>query len=301
MSGSHRSGSDRGRGDAGEYPRHPAADPRRPPLGDRAYRGETGPHETGSGPYRSGSGGYHTGGYHTGSHRVVRDRRTGRRWAVILGTVGAGIGICVLAVVAVLTGVGASGDPDDGRAVGSAATESAPVPKGERTAVPDSCAIVAQDLVDRLAPGAQRTEADNYQGDEQQNQCVWGAYAGDAKRQLTIELRAVPGTGAQTATDAARARFTSERAADESGKALLAGQKLTDKARLTGVGDDGYVVYSVDDGQGSGEAVGNVRLGNVLITIHYSGSDDGEPLSSQNARGGAVDVAKAVIQSLGQS
>ncbi|MFI0370258.1 hypothetical protein ACH35V_20500 [Actinomadura sp. 1N219] len=319
MSGSHRGGSDRGTGEAGGYPRRPAHDPRRSPAaGGRTYRSETGPHQTGSDSYGSDSGGYRTdsggyrtssgshrsgsGGYNTGSHRVVRERRrNGRRWAVILGALGAGIGVCVLAVFAVLTGVGASDDPGDGQAVGSAATESAPMPKGERTAVPDSCTIVGQALVDRLAPNAARTEADNYQGDDQQNQCVWGAYAGDAKRQLTVELRAIPAAGAQTPTDAARAKFTSERTADESGKGLLAGQELTDKARLTDVGDDGYVVYSVDDGQGSGEAIGNVRLGNVLITIHYSGSDDGEPLSSQSARNGAVDVAKAVIQGLNRS
>ncbi|WUI00426.1 hypothetical protein OHR68_00940 [Spirillospora sp. NBC_00431] len=261
------------------------------------YRRETGPHQTGSGPYRSGSG-----GYRTGSHRVVRQRRNSGRWAIIVGGLGAVAGICVLAAFVVLAGVGGNDDGGDGgQAVGSGVTESAPMTKGERTTVPDSCTIVGQDLVDRLAPGAERTEADSYQGDDRRNQCVWGAYAGDAKRQLTIELRAVPGTGAQTPTDAARAKFGSERAADESGKALLAGQELIDKVRLTDVGDDGYVVYSVDDGQGSGEAIGNVRQGNVLITIHYSGSDDGDPLSSRSATGGAVEVAKAVVQKLDQS
>ncbi|MFI0487619.1 hypothetical protein [Actinomadura sp. 9N215] len=315
MSGSHRSGRDR---EAGEYPQYPASRP-----GSGPYRRETGPHhqtgggshgaqssgsfQTGggshggqsSGPYRSGNGSYRTG---TGSHRVVRQRRKGRRWAVVIGGLVAGIGVCVLAAFVVLSGLGGgSGGDDGGQVVGSGATESAPMTNGERSAVPDSCTIVGQALVDRLAPGAERTEADSYQGDDQQNQCVWGAYAGDAKRQLTIELRAVPGAGAQTPTDAARAKFTSERTADESGKGLLAGQELTDKIRLTDVGDDGYVVYSVDDGQGSGEAIGNVRVGNVLITIHYSGSDDGDPLSSRNATGGTVEVAKAVIQGLDQS
>ncbi|MGH3243267.1 MAG: hypothetical protein ACRDNL_23010 [Spirillospora sp.] len=271
-----------------------------------------------SGSYRSGpsgSGGYRTGSgsprSSSGSHRVVRRRSRGRRWAIIVGGLGAVAGICVLAAFVVLSGVGASDgggrsdggrkSDDGGRVVGSGATESAPMTNGERTTVPDSCTIIAQPLVDRLAPGAERTEADSYQGDDQQNQCVWGAYAGDARRQLTIELRAVPGTGAQTPTQAARGKFGSERAADESGKGLLAGQELADKVRLTDVGDDGYVVYSVDDGQGSGEAIGNVRVGNVLITIHYSGSDDGDPLSSESATGGAVEVAKAVIQKLDQS
>lgn len=267
------------------------------------YRTDSGGYQTESGGYRTGSGSYRagSGGYRTGSHRVVRERRNGRRWAVILGGLGAGIGVCVLAAFVVLTGVGASGDDDTGQVVGSGAADSTPSAKGERVAVPDSCTIVGQDLIDRLAPNSERTEADNYQGDDRQNQCVWGAYAGDSKRQLTIELRAIPASGGQSPTNAARARFTAERAADESGKALLAGQELTDKTRLDDVGDDGYVVYSVDDGQGSGEAIGNVRLGNVLITIHYSGSDDGDPLSSQAAIGGAVETAKAVLQGLDQS
>ncbi|TDB91279.1 hypothetical protein E1264_02055 [Actinomadura sp. KC216] len=297
MSGSHRGGGDRGTGGAGEDPRRPGRDPRRHPApGDRTYRTETGPHHPGT--YRPGSGG-HPRGHQPGGRRAARARRrrNGWRWAVILGSVGAGVGICLLAVFAVLTGVGSGGDPGGGRAVGSA-TESGPSPYGERTAVPDSCASVAQGLVDRLAPGAERTEADRNEGDDRQSQCVWGAYTGDARRQLIIELRAIPGTGNRTPTEAARATFTSERTADETGKAVLTGQEITDQNRLTGVGDDAYVVYSVDKGQGSGEAVSNVLLGNVLITIHYSGSDDGEPLPSQTAKGGAVDVAKAVIQGM---
>ncbi|TYK47308.1 hypothetical protein [Actinomadura decatromicini] len=248
------------------------------------------------------SGSHRSGEYRTGSHRVVRERRGGRRLAAILGVVGVGVGICVLAAYAVLSGVGASGGDDAGRVVGSGATERTPAAKGERTAVPDSCAIVGQGLVDRLAPKAERTEADNYQSDDHQNQCVWGTYAGAAKRQLTVELRAITDTGgARTPTDAARGTFASERTADESGKGLLAGQELAEKTRLSGVGDEGYVVYSVDDKQGSGEAIGNVRTGNVLITIHYSGSDRGDPLSSRAATDGAVEVAKAALRGLDQS
>ncbi|TYB48515.1 hypothetical protein [Actinomadura chibensis] len=248
------------------------------------------------------SGSHRSGEYRTGSHRVVRKRRSGHRLAAVLGVVGVGVGICALAVFVVLSGVGASGDDDTGRVVGSGATDTPPA-KGERTAVPDSCAIVPQALVDRLAPKAERTEADNYQGGDQQNQCVWGAYAGSGKRQLTVELRAITDTGGGTRspTAAARTTFAAERTADESGKGLLAGQELTDKTRLDGVGDEGYVVYSADDKQGSGEAIGNVRVGNVLVTIHYSGSDDGDPLSSRAAMDGAVEAAKAALQGLDQS
>ncbi|GAA1811205.1 hypothetical protein [Actinomadura chokoriensis] len=286
------------------------------------YRRETGPYQAGSGGYRSESGGYgtdtggyragggrrtgsggyrsDTGGYRTGSHRVARERGGGRRWGVILGGIVAGIGVCVLAVVVILGGVGASGDKDGGDIVGSGAAESSPTAKGERALVPDSCTIVGQDLIDRLAPGSERTQADNYQSNERQNQCVWGAYAGDTKRQLTVELRAIAGSADETPTSTATRTFTSERSADESGKALLPGQKLTDKIRLKDVGDDGYIVYSVDGKQGAGEAVGNVRLANVLITIHYSGSNDGDPLSSKDATDGTTEVAKAVVEALNQ-
>ncbi|CNF16374.1 Uncharacterised protein [Mycobacterium tuberculosis] len=287
------------------------------------YQRETGPYQVGSGGYRSESGGYgtdtggyrtgergrrpgsggyrsDTGGYRTGSHRVARDRDGGRRWGLILGGIAAGIGVCVLAVVVILGGVGASGDKEGGDIVGSGAAESSPTAKGERALVPDACTIVGQDLIDRLAPGSERTQADNYQSSERQNQCVWGAYAGETKRQLTVELRAIAGSSTETPTDVATKTFTTERTADESGKALLPGQKLTDKIRLKNVGDDGYIVYSVDGKQGAGEAVGNVRLTNILITIHYSGSNDGDPLSSKAATDGTTEVGKAVVQALNQ-
>ncbi|RKS76151.1 hypothetical protein BZB76_1501 [Actinomadura pelletieri DSM 43383] len=245
-----------------------------------------------------------SGSHRSGSHRAVRPRGTRGRWALVVGGVGAVIAVCVLAAFVVLAGVGTGGDDRDGadgRAVGAGPPETSTMSRSERTTVPDSCTIVGQPLVDRLAPGSERTEADSTQRDDRQNQCVWGAYTGEVRRQLTIELRAIAGSAAQTPTQAARATFASERTADESGKALLAGRKLTAKTRLTGVGDDGYVVYSVDDGQGSGEAIGNVRSGNVLVTVHYSGSDGGDPLSSRAATDGTVEAAKAVLQGLARS
>lgn len=328
-SGGHGRDSEAG----GGYPTggHDTGGRRSGRTGSGPYQRETGPYQTGtgsgeydrdSGGYRAESGGYRTdsggyrsggayrsgggtsrtgGGYRTGSHRVVRDRRDGRRWAVVLGGAAAAIAVCVLAAFVVLSGVGAGDDDDGGGQVVGSATGGSPTSKGERSAVPDSCTIVGQDVIDKLAPGSERTEADNYQSSDRQNQCVWGAYTGKNKRQLTVELRAIAAANGRTATDTASATFASERSADESGESLLAGQKLTEKKRLDDVGDDGYVVYSVDKGQGSAEAIGNVRLGNVLITIHYSGSNDGDPLSSGAATDGAVEVARAVIQGLDQS
>ncbi|QXJ23735.1 hypothetical protein AGRA3207_004930 [Actinomadura graeca] len=289
MSGSHRSGGH-----------------------DREYGPYHGRDHRGHGGYEAGSGGYRLGGYQagsgahraatghrtgTGTHRVVREPHTGRRVAITLAGVGVGAVACVLAAVAILGGSDGHGNAS-GQVVGSSAAESTPMDRTERSLVPDTCTTVGDDLAARLAPGATRNQADNYQGNDRQNQCVWGAYTGDRKRQLTVELRAIPGNGDRTATDAAGAAFASERKDDESGKALLAGQELTEKRGLDDVGDEGYAVYSVDGAQGSGEAIANVRAANVLVTVHYSGSDKGDPLAAKTAINGAVQAAKAVLQNL---
>ncbi|WP_433142000.1 hypothetical protein ACQPZ8_45145 [Actinomadura nitritigenes] len=261
--------------------------------GSGGYASESGGYASSSGGHRAGSGGYRSG---SGSHRVARERRGGRRGAILLAAGGA-VAACALAVFVILHGVGGGSEHGTGQAVGSGA-DSSPTAGGERTEVPDSCSVVGSDLINRLAPGAEQNPADNYQNNEQQNGCVWGAYAGDNKRQLTVELRAIAGTASQTPTAVAQGTISSERGADESGKSLLAGQELTEKSDLKGVGDEGYLVYSVDKGQGSGEAITNVRLANVLVTIHYSGSDGGDPLSSKDAGDGATEAAKTVLQAL---
>ncbi|HEU5027267.1 MAG TPA: hypothetical protein VFV01_20275 [Spirillospora sp.] len=295
---------DRYEADSGDY-RFGSGDHRSESAGQRSgsggYASGSGGYASGSGGYPSGSGGHRTGsgGYRTssGSHRVARERRGGRRGAILLAAGGA-VAACALAVFVILHGVGGGSEHGTGQAVGSGATDSSPTAGGERSEVPDSCSVVGGDLINRLAPGAEQNPADNYQNNEQQNGCVWGAYAGDNKRQLTVELRAVAGTASQTPTAVAQSTISSERTADESGKSLLAGQELTEKSDLQGVGDEGYLVYSVDKGQGSGEAITNVRLANVLVTIHYSGSDGGDPLSSKDAGDGATEAAKAVLQAL---
>ncbi|MDL4776228.1 hypothetical protein [Actinomadura xylanilytica] len=225
----------------------------------------------------------------------MRERRTGRRWAIILGGVAAGAGACALAAFAILSGVGASGERGSGQIMGGAA-ESSPM-SSERSLVPDACEV-ADKVAGELAPGADRNQGDNYQGNDRQSQCVWGAYTGDRKRQLNVELRAIEGTPEQSPTDAARRSFEAERKADESGKALLAGQELTDKTRLTDLGDEGYVVYSVDKGQGAGEAVANARVVNVLVTVHYAGSNGSSPLGASDAMDGAVEAVRDVAGAL---
>ncbi|MBT2210443.1 MULTISPECIES: hypothetical protein [Actinomadura] len=241
-------------------------------------------------------------GRRSGSHRAVRERRPHRRRraAIMLAGVGTGVVACAAAAFALLGG----GDGGaSGRAVGNGATESAPMTgtptiKAERSLVPDACTLVGDDLAGRLAPGAARNQADGYQADDRQNQCVWGTYTGDRKRQLTVELRAIAAAAQRTPTDAARTAFASEREDDESGKGLPAGRELTEKRGLNDVGDEGYAVYSVDEGQGSGEAIANIRAINVLVTVHYAGSDERDPLPADAAVDGAVEAVRAVLRNL---
>ncbi|MFC9977793.1 hypothetical protein ACFVH6_43505 [Spirillospora sp. NPDC127200] len=314
--------------DSAAYPARGSAEHPAPGTGEHAVRGsgeyglgggrysgapsassaspQTGGHRTATGerrrsaqpgPRRSASGPGHRGG--SGSHRrVERERRTGRRLGLILAGVATGAGVCVLAAVAILSNVGVGGERDAGQIVGSGSAESSAPARSERSVVPDACELVGADLAGRLAPKADRTQADNYQSNERQNQCVWGAYTGDRKRQLTLELRAIAGAAEQSPTDAARRTFGSERRADESGKALLAGQQLTDKAKPADLGEESYVVYSVDKSQGSGEAIANVRVANVLVTVHYSGSNHGDPLSADDAMDGSVEAARAAVEQL---
>ncbi|WP_067486767.1 hypothetical protein [Actinomadura hibisca] len=249
------------------------------------------------GSRRSAAGGGHRTG--SGSHRrVERERRAGRKLGLIFAGIATGAGVCVLAAVAILSNVGVGGDRDAGQVVGSGATETTAPAKSERSVVPDACELVGADLAEKLAPKADRTQADTYQSNERQNQCVWGTYIGDRKRQLTLELRAIAGAAEQSPTDAARRTFGSERRDDESGKALLAGQELTDKAKPADLGEESYVVYSVDKGQGSGEAIANARVANVLVTVHYSGSNKGDPLSADDAMDGSVEAARAAVEEL---
>ncbi|MEV5569372.1 hypothetical protein AB0L06_04925 [Spirillospora sp. NPDC052269] len=259
------------------------------------YAGRSGEYDGRSGEHRPRSGEYRT---RSGSHRVVRERRKGRRLAAVLLGIGAGAGACALAAFVVTSGLGGHDRGTTGQVVGS--TARTPAAKAEKTAVPDACTLLDTRIADRLAPHAERGPADNYASNDRQNQCVWGVYSGKDQRQLSVEMRAIAGTQAQSPTDAARAAFVSERTADESGKALLGGQEITDKSRVNGLGDEAYVVYSVDKDQGSGAAVTNVRVSNVLVTVHYSGSDGSDPLATESALTGARDAARSVVEALNQ-
>ncbi|MFC5180366.1 hypothetical protein [Actinomadura harenae] len=259
------------------------------------YAGRSGEYRPRSGEYRTRSGEYRT---RSGTHRIVKERRRGRRLMAVLLGVAAGAGACALAAFVIISGLGGHDRGSAGQVVGS--TARTPAAKAEKTAVPDACTLLDSKIADRLAPRAERGPADNYASNDRQNQCVWGVYSGKDQRQLSVEMRAIAGTQAQSPTDAARAAFVSERTADESGKALLGGQRITDKTRVTGLGDEAYVVYSVDEDQGSGAAVANVRLANVLVTVHYSGSDGSDALATGDALTGVRDAARSVVEALDQ-
>ncbi|WP_103937883.1 hypothetical protein [Thermomonospora echinospora] len=308
-SGRHRSGQyDAGQYDGGQR-RSGQYDAGQYDSGQRrGGRYDSGQYEGGrrrSGEYRSGryDAGRSTGGRYprgsSGSHRIVHSRPPRRRLAAVLLGAAAGVAACILAVFLVL-GMN-EGDKDTGGIANSGATTGEDAPgSGERTIVPDACQTVSDDLAAELAPDADRTQSDTYQASDRQNQCVWGAYTGKHKRVLTVELRAIAGTGGRTGADTAGQTFQTEREADESGKSLLAGHKLTEKRDVQDVGDEAYVIYAVDSAQDSGEAIVNARLGNVLVTVHYSGTDDGKELGADPAIDGATDVAKEAITALGE-
>ncbi|WP_147312354.1 hypothetical protein [Thermomonospora umbrina] len=219
-----------------------------------------------------------------------------RLTAVLLGGV-AGVGACVLAVFLILgvsDGGGTGGIANSGADSGTGAGPA----NGERSVVPDACETVGDELAGELAPDADRTQSDSYQASDRQNQCVWGAYTGEKKRVLTVELRAVAGSGGATGADTASRTFQAERDADQSGKSLLDGQELDDKRTVPDLGDEAYAVYWVDSAQNSGEAIVNVRQGNVLITVHYGGSNGDDGLGADPAIDGAVAAAKETAAAL---
>jgi hypothetical protein len=261
--------------------------------GDHRY-GESGNHRPAAGGQYRSSGPYPRGG--SGSHRIVHSRPPRRRRAAILIGAVAGVALCLLAVFVVLGVLGGESESPSGgsteAAVQSGGSSGDP---GERSSVPDACTAVSDDLASELAPNADRTQSDTYQASDRQNQCVWGLYTGKNKRVLTVELRAVTGGQGQTGTVKASQNFESERNADEDGKGLRPDQRLTERREIGDLGEEAYAIYAVDDSQKAGEAVVNLRHGNVLITVHYSGGNSGSPLGADEAIEGATAAAKEAL------
>jgi hypothetical protein len=166
----------------------------------------------------------------------------------------------------------------------------------ERDLVPDACTALSQKVADGLAPNADRTEMSQAAQSDQHSECAWSLF-GTTRRQLTIELRALSAEGGTSATSVATRTFGQEWESDRAGKNLADTVKVRDSRGVSGVGEQAYVVYTVDNDE-IGEAVANARLANVLVTVHYSGGDDTEPLTSSDATNGALSAARDVVSKL---
>lgn len=163
----------------------------------------------------------------------------------------------------------------------------------ERDIVPDACETLTPGIAAKLVPGADRSSmADDGQAD-QHSECAWSAF-GENHRQLTIEIRALTRQGATSATDVAVRTLKSEMQSDRAGKNLADTAQVRAGRNVSGVGEQAYVVYTVDGGQEVGEAIANARLANILVTVHFSGGQD-EPISYAVARDGALSAARDII------
>ena len=171
----------------------------------------------------------------------------------------------------------------------------------ERDVVPDACDSLTESIADKLVPGADRSATVATRSD-QHSECSWSLYGANRSRQLGVELRAVAGSGATSATQAAVNTFGNEWRSDRDGKELADGVKVKDSRGVSGVGEQAYVVYTVDSAGAIGQAVANTRLANVLITVHYSGGDElesgGTPLSEHAVGDGALQAARDIVSKL---
>jgi hypothetical protein len=189
------------------------------------------------------------------------------------------------------------------RSRGGADAESSPMSAqtgSERDFVPDACATLSAVIAARLAPGADRSEMSQTDESGRHSDCAWSLYGAPHSRQLTVELRAIDAADGMSATEAAVRTLQSEWRSDSAGSGLPAATKVEESRGVSGVGEQAYAVYTVDDGIGG--AIANARLANVLVTVHYSGGDDrdatGRPLPSATAMDGAVSAARDVVSKL---
>jgi hypothetical protein len=72
---------------------------------------------------------------------------------------------------------------------------------------------------------------------------------------------------------------------------------------LFDLGDEAYVTYSSDKTQGLGEAIVNVRIVNLILTIRYAGGDvpltgKAAPLPKGRTTSAATTVARQAVTAL---
>ncbi|MEV5711032.1 hypothetical protein [Actinoallomurus sp. NPDC052274] len=235
----------------------------------------------------------------SGRRRAPRPAGRRRRVWAVAGVLALVVAVCAVAAVALLR----PGKARTTAAKAGTGPQSSPMtaPDGsERDVVPDACTALSQKVADQLTPGADATEMSQSTQPDQHSECAWSLF-GNNRRQLTVELRALTADGATSATGVATRTFGQEWESDRAGKELADTVKVRDSRGVSGVGEQAYVVYTVDD-SGIGDAVANARLANVLVTVHFSGGDekdgDAKPISSSDAANGALSAARDVISKL---
>lgn len=285
------------------------SDDHRTPSG--GYRTPSGEYRNASGGYRTPSGEYRTaGGDHrsaSGSHRVAPRSTSRWRLFLILSGVAAGVAVCVVSAVVVLTlGNHPSGPSGRVTAQQPGARQAQAAPSGERAAVPDACSLVTDQQAEKLVPHFDRNQLNSASSTDTHSQCTWTLFS-NAGHQLTVELRVMAASGGESATGVAQQTFGKEQASDDAGKGgLSATLHITSHRPVEGVGDAAYVVYSVDDSkglgsQGFGDAGLNARVANVLVTVHYGGSEKDHPMGMDQTISGATETAKNLIHALAVS
>ncbi|MFL6051608.1 MAG: hypothetical protein ACJ72W_01640 [Actinoallomurus sp.] len=234
-----------------------------------------------------------------GRRRAPRPAGRSRRVWAAAGALTLVVAVCAVAAVAFLgTGRARPKDAKDRTGLQSSPMNA---PNGsERDVVPDACMALSQKVADQLTPGAERTEMSQATQSDQHSECAWSIY-GNSRRQLTVELRALTAAGGESATSVATTTFGQEWESDRAGKDLADTVRVRDSRGVSGVGEQAYVVYTVDNDE-IGDAVANARLANVLVTVHFSGGDDtgggSKPISSSDAGNGALSAARDVISKL---
>lgn len=254
------------------------------------------------GGYRTSSGAYRAGGHRpaSGSHRVVAgERRWGWRMALVLFGAVAGVAACALVVVLIMYRASSPLTTRPNRvAVQNQSSSNSGNNSKELPIVPDSCSLLTSQQATALVPGFQQNPSTASDTD-QHSQCAWTDFSAGSGRQLTVELRAIAAAGGQSATATAHTTFQNEESGDVSGKnGLSTSQTIAAHQPISGLGDEAYLVYSQDSSQAYGDAGVNVRVANLLVTVHFGGASDGSPLDQQKAADGAKEATKHILEAL---
>src|SRR4051794_26772466 len=121
-------------------------------------------------------------------------------------------------------------------------------------------------IAPKLVPGGEQNSNEAGSSDTESS-CQWGKYEQARPRALTITIRSIQGSDP---VGLAKSQYGQEWVADRAGKGLSPNQTLRDKDTVPNLGEQAYAIYfSQSD---IAEAIVNVQISNVLITVHYGGS-----------------------------